>query len=74
MASGAITSWQVEGKKWNQWQTSFFQAPKFAGDCCSHETKRSLLLEKKAMAHLGSVLKSRDIILPKVGIVKAKVY
>ena len=64
------------GKQWKQWKTLFWGAPKIIADGdCSHEIKRYLLLERKVMAYLDSVLKSRDIILPtKVCLVKAKVF
>ena len=58
MASGPTISWQM-GK---QWRTLFSWAPNADGDC-SHEIKRRLLLGRKAMANLGSILKSTDIIL-----------
>ena len=74
MASGPITSWQIDGKQWNQWQTSFSWAQSVDGDC-SHEIKRLLLFGRKAMTHLDSILKSKDITLPtKVHIVKAMVF
>ena len=63
------------GKQWKQWQTSFFGAPKITADGdCSHEIKRHLLLGRKAITNLDSILKSRDITLPtKVHLVKAMV-
>ena len=63
------------GKQWKQWQT-FWGAPKItADDDCSHEIKRHLLLGRKAMTNLDSILKSRDIALPtKVHLVKAMVF
>ena len=64
-------------KQWKQWQTLFFWAPpKLTADGdCSHEIKRHLLLGRKVMANLDSILKSRDVILPtKVGLVKAMVF
>ena len=62
------------GKQWKQWLTLFFWAPKSAGDDCSHEIKRHLLLGRKAMTNLDSILESRDITLPtKVCVVKAMV-
>ena len=75
MESGPITSWQIDGAIMET-VTDFFLLSKITacGDC-SHEIKRSLLLERKAMTNLGSVLKSRDITLPtKVCIVKAMVF
>ena len=61
------------GKQWKQCQTLFFSAPKITGDGdCSHETKRRLLLGRKVLTNLDSILKSRDITLPtKVRLVKA---
>ena len=76
MASSPITSWQIEGENVEA-VTDFFspRAPKsLQDDNCSHEIKRCLLLERKAMTNLDSVLKSRDITLPaKVCPVKAMV-
>ena len=64
------------GKQWKQCQTLFFGAPKsLQDDDYSHEVKRLLLLGKKAMTNLDSILKSRDITLPtKVHLVKAMVF
>ena len=60
------------GKQWKQWQSLFWGAPNTAGGDCSHEIKRCLLLGRKAMTNLDSVLKSRDITLPtKVHLAKA---
>ena len=63
------------GKQWKQWQTLFSWAPKSLQDGdCSHEIKRHLLLGRKVMTNLDSILKSRDIAFPtKVHIVKAMV-
>ena len=62
-AFGPITSWQIEGGKLKA--DFIFLGSKITVDGdCSHEVKRCLLLEKKTMTNLGSVLKSRDIILP----------
>ena len=63
-------------EQWKQWQTLFFWAPKITADgYCSHEIKRRLLVGRKVMANLDSVLKSRDITLPtKVHLVKAMVF
>ena len=48
MISGPITSWQIDGKQWKQWQTLFWGAPKITADGdCNHEIKRSLLLKEK---------------------------
>ena len=74
MASGHITSWQTDREKT---ETNFiFSDSKITADGdCSHESKRCLLLERKAKANLDSILKSRDITLPtKVHIVKAMVF
>ena len=64
------------GKQWKQWQTLFWGGSKItAGGDCSHEIKRCLLLGKKVMTNLDSILKSRDITLPtKVHLVKAMVF
>ena len=71
MASGPITSWQIDGET----VTDFiFLGSKITGGC-SHEIKRYLLLGRKVMTNLGSILKSRDITLPtKVHLVKAMVF
>ena len=62
------------GKKWKQWYVFFLVSKVSADDDCSHEIKRCLLLGRKAITNLDSVLKSRDITLPtKVHIVKAMV-
>ena len=64
------------GKWWKQWLTLFFWAPKsLQMVICSHEMKRHLLLRRKVMTNLDSILKSRDITLPtKVRLVKAMVF
>ena len=64
------------GKQWKQCQTLFFWAPKITADGdCSHDVKRHLLLGRKVMTNLDSILKSRDITLPtKVHLVKAMVF
>ena len=73
-ASGHITSWQIDGEQCKQLQTLYFGRSKITGDC-SHESKRHLLLGRKAMTNLESILKSRDITLPaKVHLVKAMVF
>ena len=75
MSSGPITSWQIEGKKCKQWEALFFWAPKSLHMVTSYEIKRCLLLGRKAVTNLDSILKSRDIILPtKVHLVKAMVF
>ena len=74
MVPGPIPSLQINGEQWKQWETLFSWAPKSDGDC-SHEIKRCLLLKRKAMTNLDSILKSRDITLPtKVRLVKAMVF
>ena len=72
MASGPITSWQIDGKQW----LTIFEGSKITADGnCSHKIKRCLLLERKVMTHLDSILKSRDITLPtKVHLIKAMVF
>ena len=76
MASGPITSWQIEGIKVAAGTDFIFLDSEItAGGDCSHEIKRHLLLGRKAMTKLDSILKSRDIILlTKTPIVKAKVF
>ena len=76
MASGPITSWQIMEKQWKQWLTLCLGSPKITADGdCSHEIKRHLLLGRKTMTKLDSILKSRDITLPaKVYVVKAMVF
>ena len=76
MASGPITSWQIEGEKMETVTDFIFLGSKITEDSdWSHEIKRHLLLGRKAMTNLDSVLKNRDIILPtKVHIVKVMVF
>ena len=76
MASSCITSWQINGKKVETVAEFLFLGSKIIVDGdCSHKIKRCLLLGKKAMTHLDSVLKGRDIsLLTKVHIVKAMVF
>ena len=73
MASGPITSCQTDGEKMKTVRDFLFLGSKItADDDCSHETKRSLLLGRKAMTNLDNILKNRDITLPtKVCLVKA---
>ena len=73
MASGPITSWQIDGETVREF---LFLGSKITADGdCSHEIKRRLLLGKKAMTNLDSILKSRDItLLTKVCLVKAVVF
>ena len=77
MASGLITSWQIDEGSGRETVTNFiFWGSKIImDDDCSHEIKRHLLLGRKVMTKLDSVLKSRDITLPtKVCLVKAMVF
>ena len=76
MASGPITSWQIDGETVETVADFIFLGSKITADGdCSHEIKRCLLLGKKIMTNLDSILKSRDIILPtKVHLVQAMVY
>ena len=76
MASGPITSWQIDGEIMEAVTDLIFLGSKItADDDGSHETKRHLLLGKKAMTNLDSILKNRDISLPtKVCLVKAMVF
>ena len=76
MASGPITSWQIDGEAMETVSDFILGGSKITahGDC-SHEIKRHLLLGRKAMTNLDSILKSRDIILQtKVHLVKAMVF
>ena len=75
-ASGPITSWQIDCETMETVRDFIFLGSKSTtDDGCSHEIKRCLLLERKAMAKLESILKSRDITLPtKVHLVKAMVF
>ena len=76
MASGPITSWQIDGETVETVSNFIFLGSKTTADGdCSHETKRRLLLGRKAMTKLDSILKNRDITLPtKVCIDKAIVF
>ena len=76
MASGPITSWQIDGKTVETVADFSFLASKITEDGdCSHEIKRHLLLGRKVMTNVDSILKSRDIALPaKVRLVKAMVF
>ena len=76
MAYGPITSWQIDGKKVETVTDFAFLRPKITADSdCSHEIKRCLLLGRKFMTKLDSILKSRDITLPtKVHLVKAMAF
>ena len=76
MTSGPITSWEIDGETMETVTDSIFLVSKITADGdCSHEIKRHLLLERKAMTNLDSILNSRDITLPtKVHLVKAMVF
>ena len=75
MASGPVTSWQIDGET-VETERFYFGSSKITSDGdCSHEIKRHFLLGRKAMTNLDSILKSRDITLPtKVHLVKAMVF
>ena len=76
MASGPTTSWETDGETVETEADFIFQDSKITADSdCSHEIKRRLLLGRKVMSNLDSILKSRDITLPtKVCLVKAMVF
>ena len=76
MASGPITSWEIDGETVETVSDFIWGGSKITADGdCSHEIKRLVLLERKAMTNLDSILKSRDITLPtKVRLVKAMVF
>ena len=76
MASGPIISWEIDGEIMEIVTDFILGGSKITADCdCSHEIKRRLLLERKAITNLDSILKSRDITLPtKVHLVKAMVF
>ena len=76
MASGPITSWQIDGETVETVSDFILGVSKITADGdCNHEIKRRLLLERKVMTNLDSILKSRDITLPtKVPLVKAIVF
>ena len=76
MASGPITSWQIDGETVEIGADFILRGSKItAGGVCSHEIKRCLLLGRKVMTNLDSILKSRDITLPaKVHLVKPMVF
>ena len=77
MASGPITSWEIDGETVETVSDDFLAGgSKITADGdCSYKIKRRLLLGQKAMTNLGSILKSRDVILPtKVRLVKAMVF
>ena len=76
MASGPITSWQIDGETVETVADFILGGSKITADIdCSHEIKRCLLLGRKVMTNLDSILKSRDISLPtKIHLVKAMVF
>ena len=76
MASSPITSWQINGEKMERSDRLYFLGSKITADGdCSHEIKRHLLLRRKVMTNLDSLLKGRDITLPtKAHLVKAMVF
>ena len=76
MASGPITSWQIDGETVETVADFIFLGSKIIADGdCSHEVKRRLLLGRKVMTNLDRILKSRDITLPtKVHLIKAMVF
>ena len=76
MASGPITSWEIDWQAMETVRDFLFLGSKITTDCdCSHEIKRHLLLGRKAITNVDSMLKSRDSTLPtKVCLVKAMVY
>ena len=76
MASGFITSWEIGGETVETVSDFIFLGPQITADGdCSHEIKRRLLLGRKVMTNLDSILKSRDITLPtKIHLVKAMVF
>ena len=76
MASGPITSWEIDGETVETVSNFILGGSKITADGdCSHEIKRCILLGRKIMTNLDSILKNRDIILPtKVHLVKAMVF
>ena len=76
MASGPVTSWQIDGETMETVTDFILGGSKITADGdCSHESKRQLLLGRKAMTNLDSILKSRDITLPtKAHLVKGMVF
>ena len=76
MASGPITSWQIDGETMETVADFIFLGSRITADGdCSHEIERHLLIGRKSMTNLDSILKSRDITLPtKVRLVKAMVF
>ena len=75
MASGPIISWQIDGETMETVTDFILGGSKITADGdCSHEIKRCLLLGRKTMANLDSILKSRDVTLPTIRLVKAMVF
>ena len=76
MASGSITPWQIDGETMETVTDFIFLGSKMTADHdCSHEIERHLLLRRKAMTNLDSILKSRDITLPtKIHLLKTMVF
>ena len=76
MASGLITSWQIDGETMATMKNFIYLGSKITADgSCSHEIKRRLLLERKTMTNLDSILKSKDItLLTKVHLIKVMVF
>ena len=75
IASSPITSWQIDGEKIETVTDFIFLGSKTTADGdCSHEIRRHVLLGRKAMTNLDSTLKSRDLTLPKVRLVKGMVF
>ena len=76
MASGPITSWQIDGETMEKMRAFILGGSKITADGdCSHEIKRHLLLGRKALTNLDSILKNRDITLPtKIHLVKDTVF
>ena len=74
MSSGPVTSWEIDGETVETVRLSVLGSQITADGDCSHEIKRRLLLGRKVMTNLDSILKSKDITLPKVHLVKAMVF
>ena len=76
MASGSITSWEIDGETMETVTNFIFWGSKITADGdCSHEIKKCVLLGRKVMTNLDSILKSRDITLPiKIRLIKAMIF
>ena len=74
MVSNPITSWKIDGKQWKQCQLIFLGSKITADGDCSHEIKRRLLLGRKVMSNLDSILKSRHYFANKCRLIKAMVF